>query len=69
VSTRPGQFHLIPGAILLTDAGDAVGRLRAEFVRRGYSGMTVEWPDFFWRAVGFGVLVLGVSVFISGIAT
>jgi len=35
--------------------------LRDEFHRHGYGGSTVNYPDFFWRGVGFGLTFIGAA--------
>jgi hypothetical protein len=60
---------LVPGLAVVFDIGGALQSLRAELTRRGYSGLTMSYPNYFWRSVGFALTILGVGVLYSGLAT
>jgi|SRR5579862_4340638 len=63
------SFTAVPGLVVFTNAAGSVQRLRAEFRRRGYSGRTVNWPDYYWRTFGLGLSVIGAAGIFGGLTT
>lgn len=60
---------LAGGLLLLLDWRGAIAEFRAELNTRNYrlARVTREWPSYFWRAVGFSIVIVGSTVLAVGI--
>jgi hypothetical protein len=61
---------LLMGGVLLFDLGGAIHGFKALLTQRNYAVMQVvgDWPTYFWRTVGLGTTLVGLSILGSGTA-
>lgn len=61
-----GTVTIGAGLLLLLDAQGSIELLRSDLRRRGRTGFVVEWPDYFWRSLGFALTLMGLVPFVGG---
>jgi hypothetical protein len=60
---------VVAGAVLLLDWHGAIASFGGELRDRNYrvAKAVTNWPNYFWRAVGVGITIVGVTVLVVGI--